>query len=513
MIQLARIFQDGMTLQRCKPIKIWGNSDCRQDITIKLNDMVLQESMTIEKNFSIVLPPQEAMANAVLTIAGTNDTVILQNVDIGEVWIAGGQSNMEFLLRYDAEGAAQIAKANDEHFRFYDVGEYTFPEEEASGRKDNTGWNKWLSFRPEHAEYFSAVGVYFAKQLREKLGIPVAIVGCNWGGTTASSWMDKSYLAMDEHLKEYLDDYDKATQNLDMDNYIHQHDAHLEMGTDPKIAKAMAEALAGTISTWSLIKAIPILHKMAKFPIPMGPRNQNAPGCLYQAMVKQIAPFTCRGVIWYQGESDDIKAQMYSKLFSAMIRCWRDLWQEELPFLFVQLAPFGEWLGNTGQKYPILRQQQEIVSKTVSDCYMVSIMDAGMEKDIHPKRKRPVGERLALLARGKIYGENLLCEAPEFRKEEVEDAVLTLYFTNAGEGLMIRGKKLNAIEVFVDGRNVRCDASVRGDMLCLHSKKIRKESRIEVRFAWTGYCEVNLFNSANLPAKPFVWDSDKGHLN
>lgn len=503
MIQLARIFQDGMTLQRQKPIKLWGRTSCPQQITVTLNGTVLLDKEAIEDEFSILLPPQEAMTDAVLRIDGTNDVLELRRVDIGEVWIAGGQSNMEFLLRYDAEGKTEIANAKDEHFRFYDVGEYSFPEEEAQSGKDNTGWDKWVSFQPEWAGYFSAVGVYFAKQLRRKLRVPVAIVGCNWGGTTASSWTEESYLATDADLKEYLDDYAKATENLDMEEYVRKHTAYLEMESRPEVAAALNRALTGTVTTWELIKAIPLLSKMAKTPNPMGPRNQNAPGCLYRAMVKQIAGFTARGVIWYQGESDDVKAQMYGKLFSAMIHCWRDAWEAELPFLFVQLAPFGEWMGNKGDKYPILRRQQEMVSREVPGCYMASIMDSGMEKDIHPKKKRPVGERLALLARGKIYGEDILCEAPELVSVEGFDGKIRLTFVNVGNGLEIHGNKLNAMQLLVNGKKANYSAFVQKDVIWIYSKAIKEGTKAEVQFAWTGYCEVNLYNSANLPAKPF----------
>lgn len=508
MIQLAKIFQNGMTLQRQKPIKLWGSTDCSQQVTVSLNGEPLLENEAIVGDFTLILPEQEAMTDAVLTISGSVDTVELSSVDIGEVWIASGQSNMEFLLRYDAEGKTQIANANDDHFRFYDVGEYTFPEEEEMGCKDNTGWDKWLTFKPQYAQYFSAVGVYFARQLRETLDVPVAIIGCNWGGTTASSWTEESYLASNSELKEYLDDYAKATENLEMSDYLAKSNAYLEFEGEPETAQIMGRVLEGNISTWEMIKAIPFILKMAKVPNPMGPRNPNAPGCLYRAMVKQVAGFTCRGVIWYQGESDDIKAQMYDKLFSTMIRCWRDTWQEELPFLFVQLAPFGKWMGATGDKYPILRQKQEIVSKTVPGCYMASIMDSGMEKDIHPKCKRPVGERLALLARGKIYGEDILCEAPEFQSANVEDGKLLLKFANVGSGLEIRGKNLNAIKIIVNGKAVKqSKVSAKGDTLTISADEIRKNDVIKVSFAWVAYCEVNLFSSAGLSAKPFEWNN------
>ncbi|MBR1757597.1 MAG: hypothetical protein IJ744_02565 [Lachnospiraceae bacterium] len=508
MIQLARLFDHGMTLQRQKPIRIWGSTDCPQEVTVSLNGTILVEKIPIAGGFSIELPAQEAVTDAVLTISGTEDVVELTGVDIGEVWVAGGQSNMEFLLRYDAEGEEQIRNANDPHLRFYDVGEYTFEGEKSQTNKDNCeAWDRWMTFAPDTAEYFSAVGLYFAKVLRTAYDVPIAIIGCNWGGTTASAWTNESDLEEDPALHVYLDEYRAATKDLDREEYEKKHAEALTFLDSEEMKRAMRSVMYGNVSLWEIIKAIPLLGKIVKSGgMPVGPYNQNAPGVLYHNMLCQIAGVAVRGVIWYQGESDDQKAEVYDKLFSAMIRCWRNAWKEELPFLFVQLAPFGKWLGSTGNKYPIVRQRQEKVSKSVPGAYMVSIMDVGDPKDIHPKKKRPVGERLALLARGKVYGEEILCEAPEVCGGEVQDGRLVLRFLHAGEGLKICGKKLDAISVTAEGKRVKSfQASATGDCLVIISNAIRKDTEIEVAFAWEGYCEVNLYNSAGLPVKPFLW--------
>ena len=507
MIRLADIFTDGMTLQRQKPIRIWGHTDCPQTVCIALNGKVLVENEHIEEDFSLSLPAQQAMSDAVLAIEGTNDRIELKNVDIGEVWIAGGQSNMEFLLRYDAEASEQIRTASDPHLRFYDVGEYTFENEKNITCKDNSNaWDRWLSFNRETAEYFSAVGVYFARILRETYDVPVAIVGCNWGGTTASAWTEESLLENDPVLRVYMDEYRKATENLDMDEYIQKHAEALAFLESKEMIRIMRRAMYGNISLPEYIRAIPVLMKISKAGMPIGPRYQNAPGVLYRTMVSRIAGFSCRGVIWYQGESDDTHAEIYDRLFSTMIRCWRNAWKEELPFLFVQLAPFGKWLGNTGEMYPVVRCKQEIVSKTVPGVWMASIMDAGDRKDIHPKQKRPAGERLALLARGKVYHEDILCEAPEFAEAVVQDGRLVLRFANAGEGLSIRGKRLNAFELSSKDRPLRWQkASVNGDLLIIEGKEIQKDKKLEVRYAWSSWCEANLYSSAGLCAKPFEW--------
>ena len=254
MIRLARIFQDGVTLQRRMPIRIWGTSDMHQTVSVALNGETLLENAEIGQTFSLVLPVQEAAENARLSITGTYDTVELERVNIGEVWIAGGQSNMEFLLRYDKDGKTEIASADDDGLRFYDVGEYSFPEEESRSHKDSTGWDKWMTFRPEQAEYFSAVAVYFAKELRRCLGVPVGVVGCNWAGTTASSWTDESWLAADPDLRSYLDDYADAVKDLDMEEYCRRYDETLAFMESPAMAGAMDALLRGKFTLRDLLR-------------------------------------------------------------------------------------------------------------------------------------------------------------------------------------------------------------------------------------------------------------------
>lgn len=507
MIKLATIFQDGMMLQRGKELRIWGETDREQNIEVYCGEECWTGAQKIQAGkFSITLPAREAMENVTVTITGSaGDKLTLFNVDIGEIWIAGGQSNMEFFLRYDAEGKKTIANANDDHLRYYNVAQYAFNGEEKDGFKDESRWNKWFPYKPEYIETFSAVGLYFANQLREKLGVPVGIVGCNWGGTTASTWVDEKLLAEDPELCVYIEDYAEKTKDLDLDAYLESN----------RVQRGSKSDLVDNIIRYMMEGSHKLLLKLlnpliCSFPAPpMGPCSENRPGGLYQSMVSKIAGFACRGVIWYQGESDDHHADLYAKLFSAMIGCWRRDWKDELPFLFVQLAPFRKWFAVTAMNYPTLRQKQELVSKTVPKTWMASIMDVGMEFDIHPKKKQPVGERLALLARGKIYGEDILCEAPELERAQRLDYSLILTFKHTGDDLMLSGKTLSAMEILADNSLVTdWKAEVSGSTVKLTAKKLKNAKQIQVRYAWDPYCEVNLYNSAKLPAKPFCVDID-----
>ncbi len=507
MLELAHIFQDGMVLQQQQPIRIWGHSNLEETITVYLNDKCLVEAFVPKGELEIMLPPQNASFNCSLSFVGSS-TLTFYNVDIGEVWIAGGQSNMEFQLLHETDGPMQITNAHNEHLRFFDVGKYSFDEEASEGLKDSSEWDQWLCFNSMHAGCFSAVGFYFANCLQEKYNVPIGIVGCNWGGTSASTWLSESYLAAKPELNIYLEEYKSSVESLDLVKYKAQNRQIREFMASEKMTAFRAKISAGQVGPVSIGKAIYYQHKLSKVIGQMGPHNVNRPAGLYNHMVRRIAGFTCKGVIWYQGEADENKPEIYDSLFASLIECWRDEWNGMLPFLFVQLAPFEKRLGVTGERFPIIREKQELVSKAVPNTYMVSIMDAGEKTDIHPKRKRPVGERLALMAMGKVYGEDILCEPPELLQGELGDGFLRLDFKYSGNGLVQQGEKLNAMCLFVNGKKVQeCDCKVSGCSIEIRAGILQKDASVCAQYAQTPYCNVNLYNSAGIAAKPFLWQS------
>jgi sialate O-acetylesterase len=259
----------------------------------------------------------------------------------------------------------------------------------------------------------------------------------------------------------------------------------------------------GHLTLADIAAALRFVGKFMAYMSGTGPESPNRPAGLYHNMVEKITGYSCRGVIWYQGESDENKPALYGKLFSAVISCWREAWGESLPFLFVQIAPYGKSLFETGgDRFPEVREQQEWVSKHVHDAHMVSIMDAGMKKDIHPKPKRSPGDRLALMALGKIYGRDILCEPPEAVAVERRADHLEIAFENVGEGLVLKGDSLRGLAVFdKSGKEIkRWNAEVEGSSVRVYTD----EAAAEVRFAWAGYVDANLYNSAGLCAKPFL---------
>ncbi len=501
---VAGIFGDYMVLQREKPIKIWGTSRVEQTINVFINVNEVVSTRIMPGEWQITLPAMEAARGLEIKITGDaqNDELIFKNVAIGEVWIAGGQSNMEFALEFDAEAKKVIPQANNPDIRFYDCPKVKFEGQENQDDYSQVGF--WRGLTPQNAPFYSAVGFYFASKLYERYRVPVGILGCNWGGTTAATWMDERYLVEDDELSVYWQEYQNGLEKLDIGKYITDEKKARDDMKSPMMVSILRKILEGSLGPVLKMIVLAGMRSMAKNAPALGPYSENRPGGLYHMMLKKIAGFTVRGVIWYQGESDDLKAGIYARLFAAMIRCWRDAWQDELPFLFVQLAPWERWLALNALNFPIIREQQDLVSRTIPGAHMVSIMDYGERDDVHPKHKRPVGERLALLARGKVYGEDILCEAPEAQAARFENGDLVIPFLYTGNGLFIKGKSLESLELIADGKKLEpIKVSITPSSVRVQVTGLSFAKELEIRFAYRNFAEVNLYNSADLPAKPF----------
>ena len=539
MLKLKEIFTDHMTLQCGKPIRMTGESDAPQEVAVRINGELVLTTKVGKGTFEFELPAQPAAESAQICLedpavgAGGPDTLItLTDVDFGEVFIAGGQSNMEFLLRYDQDYRSGESIEKDAHLRFYTVGQYAFEGEKEEGFKAVMPWDRWYSVDPEsreELEHCSAVGFYFARHLRKVYGRPVAVIGCNWGGSTASTWVPKSSLT--GRLAIYQEEYDAAVQTYPLEEYLRYEklarqgaytpeglraqDAMM-YGNDEWMAYLRAKAKAPAPEGQDPAKARAMQAKITQYMNVPGPHDKNRPGALYETMLSKIAGFCVRGILWYQGESDEHHAELYGELFTLLINEWRALWEEELPFLFVQLAPFERWLECTGTNYPEVRAQQQVVEATVNQAYMVSISDIGNRLDIHPKRKRPVGERLALKARHYIFGENLACDYPKPVSATLYDSGVELRFEGCEE-LVIRevsGEEgtgghnglAELFEVTADGTTALVsEAHAEERSLFLSCSAVsEKTADLTVCFAQKPYYEVSLFNEIDIPAAPFV---------
>ncbi|MEO6184627.1 MAG: sialate O-acetylesterase [Verrucomicrobiota bacterium] len=469
------LFSNGAVLQRGLAVPIWGSANEGEKITVQFNG---QEISTTAKNgrWLVRLKPIQAGGPFTLTIKGAN-TITLTNIWGGEVWLCSGQSNMGFQLSRAENAAQAMATAGDSQLRLFSV-----PHEAAdSPRQDISG--AWQESTSQTASNFSAVAYFFGRDLRRALKVPVGLIDSSVGGTPAEAWTSRETLAADPELKKVLELYAANVRLFDPE----KASADFKNASQKHAEKVKAATLAG--------KTPPVAPKKATHPGATAKR----PAGLYNAMIAPLQPYALAGVIWYQGEANSGRAEQYQVLFPALIRNWRQAWgQGDFPFLFVQIAPYA-------QMKPEIREAQLITAQRVPRTAMVVTTDVGEETDIHPKKKEPVGARLALAASALAYGEKIEFSGPVYASMKTQGAKVILSFTHVGGGLMAKRGDLKGFKIAgVDGNFVPATANIDGDTVVLSNASVKNPAA--VRYGWDRVPEVNLFNKDGLPATPFRTD-------
>ena len=494
-LAFAPIFGDGMVLQRDKEIKIWGTASSEGTVRVYFGDY-RSESSVVDGLWQCSFPPMKVATGLTLLAKQGAEIIRIQNVMIGDVWLAGGQSNMEFFLRYESHFEEAKALPKNSLIRMYTCTRIAY-----EGQKPyQSGCGYWFGEADLAWETFSSAAYWFARELQPELNVPIGIISCNWGGTSASAWVPAKSLEA-EPLAIYLKDYETATAVMDPEENRERSLRGWAFQEDPVHMKEWAGVMYGIDRQAQLERLV----KRAGNPaVPMGPYNKNRPGCLYEQMIAPIRNCAIKGVLWYQGENDVHHAPLYSKLFETLISEWRKIWGQDIPFIFAQLAPFGEWLALDGAIFPEIRRQQEIISKTVTGCYMISTSDVGMRYDIHPKEKKALGHRYFLQAMDKVYGKHCLADAPSLHSVEVSENEIRLTIENVGAGMHMEMSDFSLFDLRHDGEAIPiiC-AEKNGNMIVLKtSEKINKP--ITISFGHMPYYQVQLYNSAKIPCAPFV---------
>ena len=530
MLKMPMIFGDRMVLQREKRIAVWGETEGGAKVTAVLDGNEVSSVADPEGKFIIYLPEMPVKRGLTLTVKTAAESVTYNDVKTGDVFIAGGQSNMEYLLGTDADKDFEINADKFPEVSFFGYPEYSYEGMEEEFPDESRGF--WRIADAENIPFFSAVAYYFAKRVNEALNVPIGIVGCNWGGSPVSAWMAKEDVTgeLDVLWKQYREE----TAGVDLKEVI---------GRKKALIKTTYEATHtyGKVNADSLMQANGVnellypgfsrekqLEMLAEWSvkIPLNPIHEWRPCGLYETMLKKITPYSAKAVIWYQGESDcnPDRGPIYNKSFGKMIRRWRLDWNDDLPFFFVQIAPFGHWMDCEGKDYHYVREAQDKLTKEMKDTYMVSIGDSGMMWDIHPKHKRPVGERMAELAIGHMY--NMpdkcktpgLCDAPEFseiqRLGKNEIRIKLLY----ADGLHVEKHAYPCIDPISREEDEAARKPVNDpingfDVPGLKSVSIENDELVlfgdfsentPVAFAQGDYYEVNVYNKAGIPLKPFM---------
>ncbi|CDC93312.1 sialate O-acetylesterase [Roseburia sp. CAG:380] len=498
MLKLPAIFSDHMILQRRKPVVIWGESDARK-VTVTIQDARVVTYVQDGK-WQLFLPPMEAGGPYVLTVKTDNDEVkTYEDVMYGEIWLAGGQSNMELELQNSKDGAVAVSEAHNELLRFYYTPKVSYLCDELYEQEEKSCWELCC---PENVGRWSAVGYYFARKLAAQLDVPVGIIGCNWGGTSASCWMSREALESDKVISSYVEEYDEIVANQDFDAYCKEREEYIVYQAEfDKNCKHYYETTPNP--TWE--GALEVCGEN-KYPGPMGPRSEYRPAGLYETMIQRIAPYTLAGFLYYQGEEDDKKPRSYYNLLSRLIRQWREDWHDDkLPFMIVQLPMFSNVGEENLTNWPLIREAQHRVYRTVKNTGLAVVLDKGEYSNIHPIDKQPVGERLALQAMYHAYGldNEVRAFGPFYQSCYTLQSYIWLIFNHVRDGIICTGEKPLGFEVagqdkvFYPADSVQ----IQGNRVRLFSANVKEP--VYARYNWRNYAEVNMFGKNGLPMAPF----------
>lgn len=497
-MKAAGIFADGMVLQRNQPIAIWGDGAPGESVRARLGDGV--EALGVADDagrWKIMLPPSLADRGLTLTIEAPSEVLRFEDVCVGEVWVAGGQSNMEFQLEFDAEFDAVLLNPDLSEVRFFDVAPLSYVGQEAE--HDYSKFEVWRRAQPDDLRYFSAVAYYFASRVAAELRVPIGIIGCNWGGTPACAWADRERLA-EGAARVWIDDFERGLSAFDSDEdsaAFRKH--HMSDRSDPFGDELINRVMRESLDDVELLALQPSFVKNVLHTI--GTLHPNRPGGLFETMVRRIAPYSLRGFLWYQGESDVPHAGEHQAALEAVVRSWRSLWNsDEMPFLIAQLAPFGANVFGSGELFPVIRSAQQRVARELPAVWIASTGDAGHPYDIHPKHKRPVGERLALLALLHVYERSVGSDAPTLRRATRTGSEVRLDLDYA-DGLQWNGAEqpfdvINGVGDPVASQDLVLD----GESIVLRGIE---PGPIRIRFATRGYYEVGITNGEGVPLLPF----------
>lgn len=493
---IAPIFSSNMVLQREKNIRVFGTGKNGEKVEVELAGMTVSTCIR-NGRWEVLLPPQQAGTGLSMTIVCGKEQIQFLNVAIGEVWLAGGQSNMEYELQNSTGAAELMASPQTGRVRYYHTNKMAHMDEDFYAKERETEWEEYSQ---DKAGSWSAVGYLFAEEIASRLNVVVGIIGCNWGGTSAACWISEQAVCEDQELAVYWEEYYDQIGDLSVEEQLEQY---REYQRYHQVWEAKSASLyqEDPDITWDRVQEI---LGTCQWPGPKCVVNPYRPSGLYTTMLSRLAPYTLRGFLYYQGEEDEKKPWLYQKLLTRLIRQWRTDWKDqELPFLLVQL-PMHQYRDHEEDKsWCLLREAQMNTYKTIKNTGIAVIADCGEYNEIHPKDKRQVGYRLALQALFQVYGQIGQEHAfgPVFRTHVPREKELELHFDYCQGGFEVRSD-ISAFEIAEDGEHYYpAQFRIQGEKIILWSEQVERPT--VARYCWSNYCDVPLFGHNGLPLAPF----------
>jgi len=476
-VTLPRVLSSHMVIQRDLPVHVWGTAAPGEPVSVSFRG----EQRGIETDplghWSIYLKPGPAGGPFQLSVKGipssgaAEQPITLDDIMVGDVWVASGQSNMEFPLSHAATAAQDVPNSTNAQIRLLMIrkrsSDYAMPDADTDG---------WALSTPDTAKDFSAVAWYFARDIASRQHVTVGVIDATWGGTVGESWVRLTALGEDASLAPIFVARGKMTDKA-ADAVPEEKDEQRQ------IAEAKAAGKVPPQFPW---------HP---------PLNSWGPGLLWNGMIAPLTPLPIRGVIWYQGESNSALARVhsYDRIMRTLIEDWRREWGVgDFPFLYVQIS---NYISTPLEDWAELRDQQ-VRTLAMRNTAMAVTIDIGNPTDVHPTDKLDVGLRLARAARALSYGEAVEYAGPMFRQAAPEGGSIRAYFDHA-EALKASGGAPTGFEIAGrDGRYVPATATIDGATIVASSPEVPVPVRM--RYGWANSPHCNLFNGEGLPASPFT---------
>jgi sialate O-acetylesterase len=623
-LHLSALFNDHMVLQRDKPVKIWGAAKAGDSVHVNIGNIKAGVRTGNNGMWQVTLPSFKAGGPYTITIHTGNESRVFSDVLFGEVWLCSGQSNMQFRVNQAINAKYEIHRSNNPWIR-----QVAVPNKTSFHPESFVDSIQWIISSPQTTGEFTAVGYFFARDIYEKLKVPVGLIYDNWGGSNVESWISKESMMGSDDLRDYAKQMSSSWQETDAriekqfrDTLLKRNNGIMPDEREDNVLKS-GYSFSGWMTTsapgdldWiglpgyrggvfmvreiivdSIQAALPSVLSLGtnenQVSIFLNGKSLNPPSgknilislppsswkegrnvllvkigdhvvtddmtigvhgsgdqvyvdfdgekisladdkwkmlpllnqphhlthwmnyegaIIYNAMIHPVIPFSIRGVLWYQGEANVDHANEYSRTFPLLIKSWRKEWNDEFPFLFVQLASFGsDESSNAGNKWPELREAQ-LKTLSLPKTGMAVTTDVGDAKDIHPKNKQVVGQRLAAIALNDVYGFPQTCSGPVYQGVAFSQGEAILSFTSTGKGLLAKNRYGQLIGFEIAGPDQKfffADAKINGEKIIVKSDSV--PNPVAVRYGWSNApVDINLYNVDGYPASPFRTDQWPG---
>jgi len=466
----AEVFANNMVLQRERSIPIYGMANAGDKIIIRFNRKVLTTIADSSGRWKVHFPAMKAGGPYQMTITDKNVSIRLNNILLGDVWICSGQSNMAFPLCRSLGGANEITHSIIPQLRLYQF--------KVLKETDVVAWDTatlrqvnqlhyfsgtWQKSSPLSVAGFSAVAYYFGKELQKNEHIPIGLIQVAVGGSPIESWIDRYKMEHDDLLVDMLNGWRRSD----------------------------------FIMKWCRDRADTNLRNAAS----AIQRHPYQPCYNYEAAIEKLTGFPVKGAIWYQGESNAQNPELYKHLFKTLVNSWREKWGYIFPFYFVQLS------GINRPSWPVFRDMERNLVKEIPNTALAVSMDAGDSLNVHYLNKKPIGERLALLAEKNTYHTNIIAEGPQALFARQKGDEIDIFFSS-GKLAAAGYRPLNGFELVTDkGIRMNVTAKIKGTQIILLAPV--NEKVVAIYYAMQPYTHANLINTAGLPASTFTMSRHK----